>query len=194
MKTIWVATGNAHKLEEIGEILGPGVQLKSFKDIANAPEVVENGETYLANAEIKARALFGLVNEPVFADDSGLEVDALNGQPGIHSARYSGPDTNHERNIDKLLDELADVPESKRTARFRCVIVYIDENGKSHKFEGVFPGQISFERSGKGGFGYDPIFFLPKHGCSVAELQAEEKNRISHRGIAVKNLKDFLNL
>ena len=161
MKTIWVATGNAHKLEEIGEILGPGVQLKSFKDIANAPEVVENGETYLANAEIKARALFGLVNEPVFADDSGLEVDALNGQPGIHSARYSGPDTNHERNIDKLLDELADVPESKRTARFRCVIVYIDETEKAINLKGFFPARSLLNAQARVASATTPSSFCP---------------------------------
>lgn len=192
MKTIWIATGNAHKLVEISEILGPGVALKSFKDVANPPEVVENGSTYLENAEIKARALFSIVGQPVLADDSGLEVDALGGRPGIHSARFSGDDTNHDRNISKLLKELGDLPPEKRTARFRCVIVYIDQNGVSHNFEGVFPGYIGFSRSGLGGFGYDPVFFLEERNCSVAELSSEEKNRLSHRSLAIEKLKKFL--
>lgn len=192
MKTIWVATGNAHKLVEISEILGSGVVLKSFKDVENPPDVVENGSTYLENAEIKARALFSIVGQPVLADDSGLEVDALGGRPGIHSARFSGDDTNHDRNISKLLNELGDLPTEKRTARFRCVIVYIDQNGVSHNFEGVFPGYIGFSRSGQGGFGYDPVFFLEDRNCSVAELSSEEKNRLSHRSLAIEKLKKFL--
>lgn len=192
MKTIWVATGNAHKLEEIAEILGPEICLKSFKDLDSPPEVEENGASYLENAEIKARVLYNIVKEPVFADDSGLEVDALGGRPGIHSARYSGPDTNHERNIEKLLNELGDLPQEKRKACFRCVIVYIDNTGISHNFEGIFPGYIGFSRTGKGGFGYDPVFCLPERNCSVAQLPAEEKNRLSHRAIAVEKLKKFL--
>jgi XTP/dITP diphosphohydrolase len=194
MKTIWVATGNAHKLIEISEILGSDILLKSFKDIENSPDVVEDGSTYLENAEIKARALFSIVGQPVIADDSGLEVDALGGRPGIHSARYSGDDTNHERNISKLLKELDDLPLEKRTARFRCVIVYIDQNGVSHNFEGIFPGYIGFARSGQGGFGYDPVFFLKERNCSVAELSSEEKNRLSHRSLAIEKLKKFLQL
>ncbi|MEW6709589.1 MAG: RdgB/HAM1 family non-canonical purine NTP pyrophosphatase [Candidatus Riflebacteria bacterium] len=194
MKTIWVATSNAHKLEEISEILGPSVELKSFKDLANPFEVEENGHTYLENATLKAMALYDIVKEPVFADDSGLEVDALGGRPGLHSARYSGPQANHQKNIDKLLEELAEIPADKRTARFRCVIVYLDQNGTRHNFEGILPGVIATTESGKGGFGYDPIFFLPERGCTVAQLPAEEKNLISHRGLAVKKLKDFLKI
>ena len=194
MKTIWVATGNAHKLIEISEILGSDILLKSFKDIENSTDVVEDGSTYLENAEIKARALFSIVGQPVIADDSGLEVDALGGRPGIHSARYSGDDTNHDRNISKLLKELDDLPLEKRTARFRCVIVYIDQNGVSHNFEGIFPGYIGFARSGQGGFGYDPVFFLKERNCSVAELSSEEKNRLSHRSLAIEKLKKFLQL
>ncbi|MFZ5952759.1 MAG: RdgB/HAM1 family non-canonical purine NTP pyrophosphatase [Candidatus Rifleibacteriota bacterium] len=192
MKTIWVATSNAHKLEEISEILGPSVALKSFKDLEKPFEVEENGQTYLENATLKARALYEIVKQPVFADDSGLEVDALGGRPGLHSARYSGPEASHQKNIDKLLKELADIPAQQRTAKFRCVIVYLDQNGTSHNFEGILPGVITAERSGKGGFGYDPVFFLPDRSCTVAQLPAEEKNLISHRGLAVKKLKDFL--
>lgn len=192
MKTIWVATGNAHKLGEMKNILGEDFELKSLKDLPDFPEIVEDGNSYLENAEIKAQAIFQHIRKPVFADDSGLEVDALDGRPGIHSARYSGPDATHESNINKLLEELGITDIKNRTARFRCVIVFIDSRGVSHNFEGILPGYIGFERSGEGGFGYDPIFFLKGQDCSVAELPDIEKNRISHRGIAVAKLKKFL--
>ena len=191
---LWVSTKNAHKVEEIGQILGPSCSIRSLLDIAGFPDVEENGLTYRENAEIKARALFSAVNEPVFADDSGLEVDALGGRPGIHSARFSGEDTDHSRNIAKLLAELQDVPENSRTARFRCVIVYIDAAGIAHEFVGILEGRIGFEKLGQGGFGYDPVFMLPDRGCSVAQLPADEKNRLSHRAFAVEKLRKFLRL
>ena len=125
---IWVATQNEHKVEEISAILAP-IQVKSFLDLKNIPEVDENGSTYFENAMIKAKALHEIVKEPVMADDSGLEVDALDGKPGIHSARFSGSDTNHARNVAKMLEVMKDVPDEKRTARFRCVIAYIDAEG-----------------------------------------------------------------
>lgn len=187
---IWVATQNAHKVEEIRSILAP-IQIKSFLDIENPPEVDENGSSYSENALIKAKALYEIVHEPVFADDSGLEVDALDGKPGIHSARFSGPDTNHPRNIAKMLQVLQGVPEEKRTARFRCVIVYLDEKGESHEFSGTLEGRIGFECLGDGGFGYDPIFMLPERNCSVAQLPASEKNVISHRAYALEKLKAY---
>ena len=187
---IWVATQNAHKVEEISSILSP-IKIKSFLDLENPPEVDENGSTYSENALIKAKALYDIVHEPVFADDSGLEVDALDGKPGIHSARFSGPDTNHARNIAKMLQVLKDVPDEKRTARFRCVIVYIDASGKTHEFSGILEGKIGFEPLGKGGFGYDPIFMLPDKNCSVAQLPASEKNVISHRAYALEKLKEY---
>ena len=140
---------------------------------------------------IKAKALYEIVHEPVFADDSGLEVDALDGKPGIHSARFSGPDTNHPRNIAKMLQVLQGVPEEKRTARFRCVIVYLDEKGETHEFSGTLEGRIGFECLGDGGFGYDPIFMLPERNCSVAQLPASEKNVISHRAHALEKLKAY---
>lgn len=191
---LWIATGNRHKLQEIGAILGSAVNLRCQLDLPGMGDVAETGHTYHENAEIKARALWKLVKEPVFADDSGLEVDALGGRPGIHSQRYSAPNPTHEKNIDKLLNELADLPEEKRTARFRCVVCYIDDTGASIFFEGTLEGRIGFERHGKGGFGFDPVFLLPERGCSVAELSEEEKNRISHRGRAVEALKRHLNL
>lgn len=189
---LWIATGNAHKVEEIKEIMGDAFELKSLLDIPDFPEIEENGTTYKENALIKAKTLWDIVKEPVFADDSGLEVDALNGEPGLRSARYSSPNPTHEKNIDKMLKELTDVPENKRLARFRTMIIYIDSEGNTHDFEGVFPGTIGHERYGGGGFGYDPIFYLPERKCSVAQLPASEKNRISHRGIAVAKLKKFL--
>lgn len=189
---IWVATKNAHKVEEIQQILGDLYVVKSLLDIPDFPDIEENGATYGENALIKAKSLWEKVKEPVFADDSGLEVDALNGAPGLYSSRYSGPDATHEKNIDKLLSELKNVPDGERGARFRCVIAYIDENGNNHEFEGIFPGKIGYERSGAGGFGYDPVFYLPDRNCSVAEIPAGEKNRISHRGLAVEKFKNYL--
>ncbi|NCB38548.1 MAG: RdgB/HAM1 family non-canonical purine NTP pyrophosphatase [Erysipelotrichia bacterium] len=191
---LWVSTRNAHKAEEIGHMLAPVCRIKSLLDLPEFPDIDENGSTYRENAELKARTLFNHVGEPVFADDSGLEVDALNGRPGIHSARFSGLDTNHPRNIRKLLDELHDVPDAARTARFRCVIVYIDAMGISHEFVGILEGKIGYEPLGEGGFGYDPVFMLPDRKCSVAQLPADEKNKLSHRAFAVAKLKAFLKL
>lgn len=187
---IWVATQNAHKVEEISSILAP-IQVKSFLDLENPPEVDENGSSYFENAMIKAKALYDIVHEPVFADDSGLEVDALDGKPGIHSARFSGEDTNHARNVAKMLEVMKDVPDEKRSARFRCVIAYIDAEGKAHEFSGTLEGKIGYERLGNGGFGYDPIFMLPEKNCSVAQLSASEKNVISHRAYALEKLKEY---
>ncbi|EKD81385.1 MAG: hypothetical protein ACD_39C01832G0003 [uncultured bacterium] len=189
---IWVSTRNAHKAEEIAHILGQDCRIKTLLDLPDFPDIEETGDSYRANAELKARALWEKVKEPVFADDSGLEVDALNGRPGIYSARFSGPDTNHPRNIARLLTELGDLPVEKRSARFRCVIVYIDQKGMAHEFVGIVEGYIGFECLGKGGFGYDPVFMLPDRGCSVAQLPAVEKNLISHRARAVEQLKTFL--
>lgn len=187
---IWVATQNEHKVEEISAILAP-IQVKSFLDLKNIPEVDENGSTYFENAMIKAKALHEIVKEPVMADDSGLEVDALDGKPGIHSARFSGSDTNHARNVAKMLEVMKDVPDEKRTARFRCVIAYIDAEGNPHEFVGTLEGKIGYERLGNGGFGYDPIFMLPDKNCSVAQLSATEKNVISHRAYALEKLKNY---
>ncbi|MBF0500289.1 MAG: RdgB/HAM1 family non-canonical purine NTP pyrophosphatase [Candidatus Riflebacteria bacterium] len=189
---LWVSTCNNHKLREIGEILGPGFEIASLLDFRDFPDVEETGMTFQANAAIKARVLWEHVHEPVFADDSGLEVDALNGRPGVNSKRYSAPDPTSEKNIDKLLTELDGIPDERRSARFRCAIIYIDSTGREHLFEGTLEGRIARERHGTGGFGYDPVFWLPTKNCSVAECRAEEKNAISHRGRAVSALKAFL--
>lgn len=190
--TLWVATKNAHKIEEISQILGDSIKIKSLLNIEDFPEIEESGSSYLENAEIKARTLWEYLKEPVFADDSGLDVDSLNGEPGIRSARFSGLDTNHSRNIAKLLNALKDVPIEKRSARFRCMIVYIDNQGISHEFSGTLDGYIGFACTGEEGFGYDPIFMLPDRNCSLAQLSLSEKNMLSHRFRAIKKLKDFL--
>ncbi|MDD3141273.1 MAG: RdgB/HAM1 family non-canonical purine NTP pyrophosphatase [Lachnospiraceae bacterium] len=188
---IWVATKNAHKIEEISKILAP-IKIKSFLDLNNVPDVEEDGVSYEENALIKAKALFEMVKEPVMADDSGLEVDALNGAPGIHSSRFAGIPVDHDKNINKLLAELKELPLEKRTARFRCVIVYLDSAGKSHEFSGTLEGLIADKRSGNSGFGYDPVFWLPERKCSVAELTDIEKNTISHRSRALQKFIKFI--
>jgi XTP/dITP diphosphohydrolase len=170
------------------------VKVLSLLDLPNFVQAEETAETFQENALLKARALWDKLHEPVFADDSGLEVDALGGRPGVRSMRYSEPDPTHEKNIDKLLLELSACPEKKRTARFRCAIIFIDEHGKDHLFEGTVEGVIGFERQGRGGFGYDPVFCIPEKKKSLAELSSEEKNEISHRGRAVQKLKEFLNI
>ncbi len=189
---LWFGSKNAHKVGEVGEILGSGFQLKSLLDLPDFPDVEEDGATYLENARLKARSIWNHVKAPVFADDSGLEVDALAGRPGIHSSRYSAPNPTPQKNIDKLLGELGTLPPEKRTARFRCTIVFIDAGGKEHVFEGILEGWIGFERRGTEGFGFDPVFVVSGRKETVAELPADEKNRISHRGLAVQHLHDFL--
>jgi XTP/dITP diphosphohydrolase len=189
---LWVATANAHKVDEIRAILEPEIELHSMLELADPPEIEESADSYLGNARLKAMALWNLVREPVMADDSGLEVDALNGRPGVHSMRFSAPNPTHEKNIDKLLTELGDLPLAQRTARFRCTVVYLDAGGQETSFTGTLEGHIGFARRGQGGFGFDPVFDLVDRGCSVAELPADEKNRISHRGKAVAALAEFL--
>ncbi len=190
--TLWIATRNRHKVEEIAGILGPAYDLKSLLDRPEIPDVEEDGATYRENARKKARALWEQVKVPVFADDSGLEVDALGGRPGVHSMRYSAPEPTHAKNIAKLLGELQGIPLLERTARFRCTVVHLDAEGQEQVFEGVLEGVIGFEIQGEGGFGFDPVFVLPERGLTVAQLSAEEKNQISHRGRAVTALRRYL--
>jgi XTP/dITP diphosphohydrolase len=194
VKNVWVATGNHHKKLEIQQILGPSFLVRSFEDLSEPPTVSEDGNNYYENALKKARALFEVVKEPVFADDSGLEVDALDGAPGIYSSRYAGEEGNHEKNIAKLLAEISDVSLESRTARFRCVIVLLKPGEKISSFEGILEGKIGFKKCGQKGFGYDPVFIPEGYDCTAAELDANEKNRISHRGKAMAQLKEFLRL
>lgn len=193
--TILVATNNKNKIPEIINNLAMGdwiYRTLGEVGIMEAPE--ETGRTYEANARIKARFPRAYTSLAVLADDSGLEVDALGGAPGVYSARYAGEDATDQRNIEKLLEELKDVPAEQRTARFVCHIVYIDEEGNELVVKGVCEGHIACKPCGQQGFGYDPIF-LPKaltDGRTMAQLSPEEKNSISHRGEALRALRKKL--
>ncbi|MCM1579609.1 MAG: RdgB/HAM1 family non-canonical purine NTP pyrophosphatase [Ruminococcus sp.] len=186
MKII-LTSNNKNKLREFREILEPaGFEVISQSEAGVDIEAEENGETFEENARIKARAVYDRLKMPVIADDSGLEVDMLGGEPGVRSARYA--EVGHRR--ERVLRELEGVPWDKRTARFVCVICYIDEEGNEHFARGECEGKIGYENRGENGFGYDPIFMY--NGKSFAELSAEEKNRISHRARALEMFKDIL--
>lgn len=190
MRSVVLATGNAGKLAEMQNLLNDGgwnVQPQS--DFA-VPEVAETGLTFVENALIKARHASRYAQMPAIADDSGIEVDALNGQPGIYSARYSGVDATDASNNKKLLDALRDVPTEKRTARYHCVLVYLRhaEDPTPLICHAAWEGSILEAPIGNGGFGYDPLFFVTSHNCSAAQLEKAEKNRISHRGQALQAL------
>lgn len=191
---LWVATSNRHKVIEIAGILGDGFRIKSLLDIDGFPEIDENGSSYSENAMIKARALYDVVKEPVIADDSGLEVDALGGRPGIHSARYSGENATHAKNIALLLKELDGVEMAQRSARFRCVIAYIDRDGNSREFCGILEGHIIDSCTGDNGFGYDPVFVVRGSSHTLAQLSEEQKNNISHRSEALRQFRQFIGL
>lgn len=185
------ATGNAGKLREAAEILGPAYRVLSPADVGLAGfDVEETGTTFRENSLLKARALWQACGLPCFADDSGLEVDALGGAPGIYSARYAS-DHNFASNIDRLLAELNGVED--RSGRFRCVVTLILPDGKPHFFDGACEGRIARERHGAGGFGYDPVFvpdLYPNH--TMAELSEDTKNAISHRGVALRLMATYL--
>jgi XTP/dITP diphosphohydrolase len=184
-----IATGNAHKVEEFELLLdGLNFDVRSAKACGGMPEVDENGSTFAANAQIKAEALRARAPEGawVMADDSGLEVDALDGAPGIYSARYAGLDASDGDNVVKLLDALKDVPQSQRTARFRCVLCLIDHEGYITHYDGTCEGHIDTERHGAGGFGYDPVFIPEGYRESFAQLGESVKSQLSHRAKAVQ--------
>ncbi|MCM1524496.1 MAG: RdgB/HAM1 family non-canonical purine NTP pyrophosphatase [Ruminococcus sp.] len=186
MKII-LASNNKNKLREFREILEPiGFEVIPQSEAGADIEAEENGTTFEENAYLKARAVYDITGLPVISDDSGLEVDALNGAPGIYSARYAPEGQRRKR----VLSEMKDVPEEKRTARFVCCICYIDEKGGKHIAKGVCEGKIGYENRGTNGFGYDPIFMYG--GRSFAELTAEEKNRVSHRSRALEKFKDII--
>ena len=196
-----VATRNQHKVQELTRMLhGTGVVLRSLEEAApDAPsELEEQGETFVANALDKARQVVALTGLPALADDSGLEVDALDGAPGVRSARFAGVHGDSAANTALLLKRLQAVPEPSRTARFRCVIALVAPAGSagdaevSHTFEGRCEGMIAPAPRGTGGFGYDPVFLLPARGVTMAELDAADKDQISHRGAAVCALREFL--
>ena len=189
MKTLVFATNNQHKLDEVQAMIGNNFKLKSLKDIGCEADIPETGITFEENASQKSRFIFENYQVDCFSDDSGLEVDALNGEPGVYSAHYSGSrDT--ETNMQLVLDKLGD--NSNRTARFRCVISLILD-GKEHLFEGSVEGRIATEQSGTSGFGYDPIFIPEGSDRTFAQMSMEEKNDCSHRRKATDLLVAFLN-
>lgn len=183
------ATKNRGKLAELKTLLPlEGLEILCLDDLPSYPEVEETGETFSANACLKALAAMEVHGIPALADDSGLEVDALDGAPGVRSARYAGPDANDEDRYRKLLQEMQGVAEPQRSARFRCALAFADPQGSKEPrvFEGRCEGVIIREPQGKGGFGYDPVFLVPAEQKTFAELPSEAKNRISHRGQAMK--------
>ncbi len=185
-----LATRNPGKIRELKALLDDlDLQVKSLSDFPDAPEVIETGTTFFENAFQKAREIAMATGHLAMADDSGLEVDALDGAPGVYSARYAGPKATDEENIKKLLEELKDVPLERRTARFRCVIVVYHPSGHWFKAEGTWEGLIALEPRGEGGFGYDPVFLIPELGKTAAEIPQEFKNKLSHRAKALAEMK-----
>lgn len=192
MQTLIFATGNRHKADEVQDFLGEGFALRCLKDVGITEDIPETADTLEGNALCKARYVYDKTGSACFADDTGLEVDALDGAPGIHTARYAGEDKSSEANIDLLLRNLEG--KENRAARFRTVIAYIDDSGFVHYFEGVVEGSITNERSkGAEGFGYDPVFMPEGYNKTFAQIPLAEKNRISHRGRAMSKFIEFLN-
>lgn len=191
------ATGNEGKMREIRMILADlGMEILSMKEAGADPEIVEDGTTFAENARIKARAVWNCMGDIVLADDSGLVVDYLGGEPGVYSARYMGEDTSYDIKNQAIIDRLKGAGEQERTARFVSVIAAVLPDGTVIQTEGTVEGVIAHEPAGKGGFGYDPIFYLPEYGRTSAEIPIEKKNEISHRGKALEamkiKLKEFL--
>ena len=193
-----IATHNRKKAGEMIQILSarfPELEFKTLADYPNAPEPEETGITYAENATIKSESATAFTNEWSLADDAGLEIDALDGAPGLHSKRFEGEDTPFPQKMARILDLLKNVPEEKRTARFRCCIALTEPTKSKTQttiFEATCEGRIALQPSGSGGFGYDPIFYLPQLGCTMADLTAEQKHAISHRGKVLGMLVGYL--
>lgn len=200
MRQVIFATGNEGKMREIRAILGDmELKIRSMKEAGLAPDIEENGSTFEENARIKAQTVADALSAQektracvVMADDSGLEIDALNGGPGVYSARYLGEETPFSEKSADLLRRLKDVPEKERSARFVCAIAAVFPDGETVITRGVIEGRIGYELRGDNGFGYDPIFYLPEYGRTAAELTDDEKNRISHRSRALEQMKEEL--
>ena len=191
MEKIVFATGNKGKLREARMILADlGMEILSMKEAGADPEIVEDGRTFAENAEIKARAVWAVTGGIVLADDSGLVVDYLNGEPGIYSARYMGEDTSYRIKNQNIMDRVADAREEERTARFVAAIACVMPDGKVLHTEAAVEGLIAHEEAGENGFGYDPIFYLPEYGMTSAQIPPEKKNEISHRGKALRAMRD----
>ncbi|HOK08145.1 MAG TPA: RdgB/HAM1 family non-canonical purine NTP pyrophosphatase [Candidatus Hydrogenedens sp.] len=192
-KILVIATGNKHKFQEITKIMDlKDWEVKFLKDFPEFEIPEETGKTYEENAFIKAKTCADKLKLPALADDSGLEVDALGGEPGVYSSRYGGIEGDSKRNITRLLEEMNTIPEGKRTAKFICCSMLVFPDGFSHIEWGEVKGRITFKPSGTAGFGYDPIFIPDGYKNTFAELSPEEKNKISHRAIAFRKMADFL--
>lgn len=192
-RKIIFATGNQDKMKEIQMILEDlGIVVSSMKEAGIDVDIVEDGTTFEENAMIKAEAIAKLTDAIVLADDSGLEIDYLNKEPGIYSARYAGTDTSYEIKNNLLLQRLEGVPDEKRTARFVCAIAAVFPDGSKETVRGTIEGRIGYEIAGEHGFGYDPIFYLPEYGCTTAELDPEKKNELSHRGKALRLMRGII--
>ncbi|MDE6639572.1 MAG: XTP/dITP diphosphatase [Acetatifactor sp.] len=193
MKRIVFATGNAGKMKEVRMILADlGLEVRSMKEAGITIDIEENGSTYEENALKKARAVAACTNAIVLADDSGLEIDYLNREPGVYSARYLGEDTSYSVKNANLIQRLQGVPDEKRTARFVCAIAAVLPGGQELTTRAAIEGRIGYEEKGNGGFGYDPIFYVPELHKTTAELTGEEKNLVSHRGKALQLMKEEL--
>lgn len=193
MKSLLLATRNKDKIKEISLALaGLPLELKSFLDFPDLPEVEETGSTLKENAFLKARAFFLVTGLPTLADDTGLEIDALGGAPGVFSARFSGPNATYAENVARVLREMKGIRAKERKARFRCVIAMVFSPTEEHRVEGILEGSITVAPIGFGGFGYDPIFYVPELERTLAELSLEQKNRISHRGRALEKARAVL--
>ncbi|MEH7379744.1 XTP/dITP diphosphatase [Bacillus sp. JJ1533] len=193
MKEIMIATKNRGKVKEFRDLFASqGVEVKSLLDYPTIEDIEETGVTFAENAQIKAEAIAKKLHIPVVADDSGLAIDFLDGRPGVYSARYAGEHKNDLDNLNKVLDELKGVPQEKRAARFHCALALAIPGEKTEIVEGTCEGVITEKPIGENGFGYDPIFFIPQKGKTMAELSKEEKNQISHRGNALRKLDRLL--
>lgn len=193
MKKVIFATKNKGKIKEIQAVLGDSYNVITMEEAGITVDVEENGKTFEENAVIKAEAIAKICGETVLADDSGLEIDYLNGEPGIYSARYMGHDTSYDIKNKSLIDRLDGVPDEKRTARFVCAVAAAVPGKETVVVRGTMEGIIGYEIKGENGFGYDPIFFLPEYGKTSAEISPEEKNKISHRGKALRMIAEKLN-
>ncbi|TDY04058.1 XTP/dITP diphosphatase [Thiohalophilus thiocyanatoxydans] len=190
MQRLVLASNNPGKVREIDQMLA-GIDMQVLPQSEfNAGDVEETGLTFVENAILKARNAAHHSGLPAIADDSGLEVDALDGAPGIYSARYAGPGASDAQNLQKLLADLAEIPDAERSARFQCLLVYLRHASDPTPLicQGTWEGMITFEPAGDNGFGYDPVFYLPDHHCTSAQLPAETKNQLSHRGQALRQL------
>lgn len=193
MDTIVLASRNPHKIEELKETLSDlGIDLKSALDFPELEEVEEDKLTLEGNAIKKARYVNEKTGFPSLADDTGLEVDALDGRPGVFSSRYAGEDASYEENLEKLLEEMVEVKKTDRLAQFRTIVAFIDDGGNEHTFEGICRGTILTASRGSKGFGYDPVFQPEGYEQTFAELDSQEKNSISHRGRAIQKFHEWL--